>query len=388
MKLLFLPNWRVARLQTDDTRIQAPDKQVGGQGYWFFKYIKLIDSVDILDIGRGGWLRPIEKKLKFYIIQPVRAFVRRNDYDIVVSHGAQSGLMYELLCSFVSRKPIHVMFDIGGLNGDKDSPRQTRLLRYILRRRPWIVIHSSRQRSMYEKKYPELLERLRFFPFGADCDYFNQFLPASSEAASEAPAAWSAVSSTSFAAPEGSSEAPAASSGTSASEPYVLSFGYAKRDYATLIEAWRRLPATTKLRIVGWRPESVEGMPENVEFVGKVPMDELIRQIRASRFVVVPLPTFNYSYGQMSFLQSMALGKCVIVTETVSSFDYLRDAPGARLVKPYDVDDMACALRAFLSRPQQELDDYGRQNHRFVESRFNERSMAAALEGVMREAMK
>jgi glycosyltransferase involved in cell wall biosynthesis len=90
----------------------------------------------------------------------------------------------------------------------------------------------------------------------------------------------------------------------------------------------------------------------------------------------------------MSFLQSMALGKCVIVTETVSSFDYLRDAPGARLVKPYDVDDMACALRAFLARPQQELDDYGRQNHRFVESRFNERSMAAALEGVMREAMK
>ena len=360
MKLLFIPNWRVPRLQSDDARIQAPDKQVEGQDYWFFKYIRGIESLDIIDIGRGGLLRPVERKLKFYIIQPIRAFLRRNRYDVVVSHGAQSGLMYELLASFVWRKPKHVMFDIGGLNGDKDSALQTRILGYILRRRPTIVIHSSRQRSMYEKKYPDLLDRLHFFPFGVDCEYFAQFL---------------------------TDAAPASVDASPAEEPYVLSFGYAKRDYDTLIAAWRLLPADCRLRIVGWKPESAEGMPANIEFEGKVPMDELIRRIRAAHFVVIPLPVFNYSYGQMSFLQSMSLGKCVVVSETVSSYDYLRNAPGAQLVEPCNAEALAEAIGRYLALPQAELDRLGVANRQFVETHFNEQTMAEALERVIATAL-
>ena len=50
MKILFIPNWRVNRLSTDVPTIQAPDKQVQGEPYWFFKYFPEGTQVDIIDI--------------------------------------------------------------------------------------------------------------------------------------------------------------------------------------------------------------------------------------------------------------------------------------------------------------------------------------------------
>lgn len=98
--------------------------------------------MDVLDIGAPGTLQKLEKKIKFYIKQPIRSFRRRNDYDLVISHGAQSGLLYELLTSFVKHKPRHLMFDIGGLNGSRINKYETPLIRYALRHSPAIIVHS------------------------------------------------------------------------------------------------------------------------------------------------------------------------------------------------------------------------------------------------------
>lgn len=339
MKILFLPNWNVPVLDEDNIAIQAPDKLVKGEPYWFFRYFPQGTKVDVLDIGPDSYLQRIEKRIKFYIKQPLMALLRRNSYDLVISHGAQSGLVYELLSSFVKRKPKHILIDVGGMNGSRTKGLSTRLIRFALRKNPNIIIHSSQQISLYKEVYPSLVPFVKFVPFGADTDYFQS------------------------------------KSGVVEEENYFMSFGIAKRDYKTLIDSWKlaKLPNGVKLRIVG--DGSLVTDDPTIEIFDKVALHTLIEMIKRCKAVVVPLPTFNYSYGQMSFLQSMALSKMVIVTETVSSRDYLVEAPGALLVKPYDPNELSEAIKSVDMKPSEERVRLGGANLQFVKERFNEELM-------------
>ena len=86
MKILFLPNWQVHCLDEDDNSIQAPDKHIKGEKYWFFKYFPADTEVDIIDIRRTNILHKLEKKIKFYIWQAILAFFKSKNYDVIISH--------------------------------------------------------------------------------------------------------------------------------------------------------------------------------------------------------------------------------------------------------------------------------------------------------------
>ncbi len=331
-------------LDEDDKSLQAPDKYVSGSPYWFFKYFPKHTEVDIIDIGKKSWFRKIERKIKFYIEQPIRAFMHRNDYDIVISHGAQSGLVYELLTSFVKNKPRHLMFDIGGLNGARINGYETPLIRYALRKSPAIIVHSSRQLELYEKHYHNLVEKSTFVPFGADFDYFDEGLEINIK-------------------------------------KRVVAFGYAKRDSHTLCEAFSRVDDPEyELHIIGDTSLS-EQYAHNaaINFHCKMPINDLMNFIKESAIVAIPLPEFLYSYGQMSFLQSMALRKAMIVTETTSSRDYISKVPGVKTVKPGDVEDMRNALQCMMQKDKGELLYHGLMNAEFVRNDFNEKLMSQRI---------
>lgn len=343
MRILFLPNWRVSRLTTDDVAIQAPDKQVQGEPYWFFKHFPKDTHVDIIDIGSENWFRRIEHKMKFYIVQPWKAFRMRNRYDLVISHGAQSGLVYELLTSFVKRKPRHLMFDIGGLNGSRVNRTEMPLIRWALRKAPHIIVHASRQLRLYSAHYPKLVPNAIFIPFGNDVDYFT-------------PQA-------------------------TGMKKQILTFGWAKRDNDTLCKAFVGIADKLgyKLVVVGGGALKEQYPDSGIEFLDPIPLKNLVALSRESAFIVVPLPEYLYSYGQMSFLQSMALGKALIVTETTSSVDYISDAPGVEQVRPYDVQDMRAALQRMMNSDFATLQQRGLANREFVTKHFSERKMAERI---------
>jgi len=341
MKILFIPNWKLHFLDDDNETIQAPDKYVKGKPYWFFRYFPEDTKVDVIDIGKMNLFRKIEKKIKFYFCQPVKAFKCRNKYNIVISHGAQSGLVYELLCSFVKHKPKHIMLDVGGLNGARSNPLEVFMIRFALRKKPTIIIHSSRQISLYRTLYPQLVENVHFIPFGVDYDYFSRF------------------------------------ANEDKTKDYAISFGSYKRDYPTLLKAWKLLSNPKQLRIIGADISKYQmSIPENVSFTGKCHLSELINQINKSRCVVLALPEYNYSYGQMSFLQSMALGKVLIVTLTIPSIDYISDAPGVFSVEPNSPEKLADCIDKVFSLPEEKLKELGKANQDYVSSRFNEKQMA------------
>jgi glycosyltransferase involved in cell wall biosynthesis len=342
MKILFLPNWHVHCLDEDNNSIQAPDKYIKGEKYWFFKYFPADTEVDIIDIKRTNRLHKLEKRIKFYIWQAILAFFKSKNYDVVISHGAQSGLLYALLSSFRKKNPLHIIIDIGGLNGASESRFQAKLIGYALRKKPEIIIHSSKQASLYNKMYSWLSDKVTFIPFGIDCEYFENF----------------------------------PSYETNSSNTFI-SYGHGKRDYVSLIKAWNKVDSNFILKIIG---EALDINKSNqIQSVGKVPLKELLENIKSAYVIVVPLPVFNYSYGQMTFLQAMAMGKFVIVTETVSTIDYLENAPGAILVKPNSSNDLTNAINTTIKLGYSKIQRLGLENQKYIKDYFHEKIMAKQI---------
>jgi glycosyltransferase involved in cell wall biosynthesis len=344
LRVLFIPNWKVSSLEVDTPSIQAPDKFVKNLPYWFFRYFPIDTHVDVIDIGKMNIIRKIEKKMKFYICQPLKAFLFRNKYNVVISHGAQSGLFYEFLTSFVKQKPLHVMIDVGGLNGARSNFLEVALIRFAMRKKPTVVIHSSRQITLYQSLYPFMVDKVYFIPFGVDCDYFGGFAQVENIG------------------------------------DYAVSFGSLKRDYPTLLKSWKNYSITTPLHIIGVNSGPYQSLSsDSVFFFDKMPLLKLIKQIKGSRFVILTLPVYNYSYGQMSLLQSMALKKVVIVTFTVSTSDYIKEANGVFGVEPDSPEQLAAAVRHVLSLSHRQLIELGESNQNYLRAHFNEKNMAEKI---------
>ena len=340
MKILFLPNWSVVNSDTDIADLQAPNKYIKGKPYWFFKYFLGDTQVDIIDIQAKNRLHRIEKTLRFYIWQAILAFKRARRYDVVISHGAPSGLLYSLLSRIRREKrPLHIIIDVGSMNMGRNNRIETSLIKFALKSHPAIIYHSSIQQSYYETVYKGFIKQSRFIPFGVSIE---EFYPLNLLTAD-----------------------------------YVLSFGCGNRDYQTLLSAWQEIDTPIRLYIIG--ETSIESC-DNVVSLPKYPISVLKQYIAKSLFVVIPLPVFNYSYGQMSFLQSMAMGKPVIVTKTPSSIDYLQNAQGAFLVNPYDEADMKNKIEYLLAHKDL-LDDLGAKAREDIENlHFDEQTMAEKIQ--------
>jgi glycosyltransferase involved in cell wall biosynthesis len=97
-----------------------------------------------------------------------------------------------------------------------------------------------------------------------------------------------------------------------------------------------------------------------------------------ARFIIIPLPYLKYSCGQMSFLQSMAMGKSCIVTRTPSSEDYLTDNKDALFVRLYDPEDLAEKIDMLLHDGTMN-DNIGRNARQTIENRYNEKNMARGI---------
>jgi glycosyltransferase involved in cell wall biosynthesis len=341
MNILFLPNWSVHLLATDEITIQSPDKKVNGCPYWFFQYFPEHTHVDIIDIRSQNILHAMEKKIKFYLWQAVLAIKKDHKYDVVISHGAQSGLFYSLLNVFRKKKnrPLHIIIDVGGFNGGRTHKIETTLVKFALKSHPAIIYHSSIQKDLYETLYKGIIRQISFIRFGVN---IKEFYPLNQSA-----------------------------------DNYVLSFGYDKRDYPTLLKAWDRLDTDTRLYIIGVKTIRTETEKQIVS-LPRTDILTLKQYIAKSLFVVIPLPFYKYSYGQMTVLQSMAMGKPVIVTKTPSTVDYIEDGKGVFFVNPYDDIDLKNKIQ-YLLQHQKDLEAIGMEARSYVQNELNEEKMADGI---------
>lgn len=344
MKILMLVNWKVRYCQEKPADKQPPDYFVQGQPYWFFRYFQEKPEVDVVDISSFPWLERFEKdRIRFYIWQTLKVLPGLGKYDLILSHGMQSGVVLSLWRRFFPTKAKHVVFDIGSFNSAAESGFALRLMQFASKSIDGLIYHTGSQRTYYEKCFPWITEKARFVPFGTDLDFFD----------------------------------PRELTTTKEKDSYIICVGYAKRDWDTVVRAYQRLNTPVKLRLVGHVEEKYRDIP-GIEQLPFIPIKELINQIHNACFAVLPLESFNYSYGQMTLLQQMALGKCVVAARVPSLVDYMDDTT-AVMYTPGDAEDLAEKLNLVLTDSELR-GTIARNARRYLKERCNEQIMAAQIE--------
>lgn len=375
LKVLMLVNWKVEMTDHVPEGKQPPDYKVEGEPYWFFRYFKESVQVDVIDISSFPWLEKLEsKKLKFYIWQTFRAIPKLKNYDMVLSHGAQSGVMLCLWRRLFKGKIKHVLFDIGSFNSAAESGGALKLMQFSSKSLDGMIYHTSEQKKYYEKCFPWLTGKSKFVPFGTDSLFFK---------------------------PDSSKE----DKGMKESET-ILCVGYQKRDWDTLIAAYKQFAEVLlqkeqcdadkkcfpKLVFIGRDSygslQQIE-LPKGaeIETTPYVPLNELIQRIRKAEFCVLPLENFNYSFGQMTLLQQMALGKAVITAKVPSMTDYVEEGKNALLYEAGNAEQL-CERMLKLHQDEDLRECLGERAAAYVKNEHNEEKMALLIEDFLKKVMQ
>ena len=360
MKILMLVNWKVEYTDKPVKDKQPPDYVAEGKPYWFFRYFPGGSDVhvDVVDIRSFPWLERFEKnKIRFYVWQTLKVLFRLNEYDIVLSHGMQSGIVLCLFRRIFGKGSYqHIVFDIGAFNSARESGGSLRLMQFASKSLDGVIYHTQSQESYYEKCHPWLLEKSAFIPFGTDAEFFE---PGESRA----------------------------------EDSYILCVGFHKRDWDTLLAAYQELEKDDSgkagsgricLRLIGNR--NIKTDLSGVEVLDQVSVTELKRQIQNALFCVLPLRQFNYSYGQMTLLQQMVMGKAVIVADVSSIQAYKREG-NLLLYQPEDAVGLASCMKELILDAQKR-ETTGRKARESVLDHYNEQNMAKEIYAVLRKWMR
>lgn len=373
-KVLMLVNWKVDRTPGNPNGKQPPDHVEKGQPYWFYRYFEEQMQVDVLDVSSLPAIENFEReKLRFYVLQALRAIPKLHKYDLVISHGMQSGVVVSLWRRLFPGKCKHIVFEIGSFNSASESGGALKLMQFASRSIDGLIYHTGTQKEYYKKCFPWLADKARFVKFGTDSLFFGQ-----------KPEEGVAV----------------AVSGTE--KPFLLCAGYIKRDWDTLIKAYavfaQRMivqygedAVIPVLKLIGRAEcEAAEktSLPQGaqIQMVPYIPVQELMREIRKADFCVLPLENFNYSFGQMTLLQQMAMGKAVITAKVCSMLDYVEDGRNALFYQAKDVNDLAEKMKLLWTEPNL-CKALGECAAVYVRQEHNEKNMAEQIELVYREVL-
>lgn len=360
--VLMLVNWKVTYCDKIPAGIQPPDYNVKGQPYWFFRFMRPEFDVDVVDISAPRCVEMLERKIRFYIWQTLRVLPRLNQYDLVLSHGMQSGIVLALWRRLFGKGACrHVVFDIGAFNSGRRSGRALQLMQFASRSLDGVIYHTRIQEEYYEACHPWLKGKTRFIPFGTDTEFFS-----AGDASSQKGK---------IAEPESLSKE---------KDRYILSFGKIKRDWDTLLRAYELSERKLSLKIVG-NPELSSKDPR-VQILPPVPLADLQELIRGAAFCVVPLEVLPYSYGQMTLLQQMAMGKAVIAADVPSLVAY-HEGDGVLWYRPGDAAELAGTMNELADDPNL-CRKFGKKAEEAVQTRYNEEKMAEEIQAFLLDILK
>lgn len=353
MKILMLVNWKIEYCNSVPKSKQPPDYCIKGEDYWFYRYFKNKPEVDVIDISSFPALENFEKnKLHFYIHQGLKAVPRLDKYDLVVSHGMPSAVIVALWQHLFKKRVKHIVFDIGCFNSAAESGRIMKIMQKISKSIDGIIYHTKCQKEYYEKYYPWLANKSEFIRFGTDLEFFdNGKLKKSNDYGK-----------------------------------YIVCIGASRRDWDTLIKAYKLLDTDLELRIIGHTDEKYNGI-KGVKQIPFIPVTDMINQIYNARLCVLPLESFNYSYGQMTFLQQMALGKCVIAANVPSLNGYAEDKKTAVFYEAKNENSLADSVNFVLDNPKEEAKIISNARD-YLKNECNERIMAEQIENFYLKILK
>ena len=166
----------------------------------------------------------------------------------------------------------------------------------------------------------------------------------------------------------------------------VFAGGDSMRDYAPLVEAARHVSAPV---VIASRQRMRAPLPPNVR-AGPLPHPRFLEALRRASIVVVPFQRgLQRSAGQQTYLNAMALGKLVIVTDGPGVSEHLDHGRTALIVPPGDAAALADALGWALDPANGEAVARIREQARAVaRARFTPEAYVARLLQVVDAALR
>ena len=345
MRILLLINWKIRYCDEVPKDIQPSDYDCPQETYWFFKYFKNKPDVDVVDISAPEFVEKIEDKVRFHFFQTLKILFKFNQYDLIFVHGSNSAM---LLCAlkrvFHIKTPPILDVDISSFHQAYTSGLIHRLSQFSSKAFDYMVYHTSSQYGYYKDYFPWLKDRCKFIPFGVDYNYWKQ------KSYKDIPE----------------------------KKQYIVCVGYRKRDWNTLLEAFDRVDISEKLYLIG--NPNIKCENSKVKVLPFIPIDELMTYIVNSKFSVIPLDDFNYSFGQMTLLQQMALGVPILAADVPAIRDYCNFSRGVISYTPYDSDDLAEKLIQMSNFSEDIMNTMSEDNMTATKTSLSEQEMARQFE--------
>lgn len=350
MKILLLINWKITYTSEIPEDKQPSDYCCPKEKFWFFKYFENDVDLDIVDISAPKFIEKLEKKLHFHFYQTLKILKRMKKFDMIFVHGTDSAMFLGLLKRIFHLKlPPIIVVDISSFHKADEKGLIYRLCRFTSKAFDYLVYHTSTQKEYFAKHFPWLLDKSSFIHVGVDFDYWNN---KKYEISNER-------------------------------DTYCVCVGYRKRDWKTLIEAYEKSNIDKKLYLIGNPNLKVEN--PNIKVLPFIPVEELMNYIYNSSFSVIPLDDFNYSFGQITLLQQMALGTPIISADVPALRDYFSQSKGVLTYKPYDASDLSEKLKEICNKNKNEIEYMKQENINVTKGILSEKSMAKAFERICLE---
>jgi glycosyltransferase involved in cell wall biosynthesis len=113
----------------------------------------------------------------------------------------------------------------------------------------------------------------------------------------------------------------------------IFAGGDSLRDYGTLVDAARGLAAEVTIATRNTELLERHDLPSNVR-VEAMPHERYVARLRESPIIVVPLVATTRSAGQTTYVNALAMGKLVVVTDTLGVRDYVEPGETGLVVPP------------------------------------------------------
>jgi glycosyltransferase involved in cell wall biosynthesis len=168
----------------------------------------------------------------------------------------------------------------------------------------------------------------------------------------------------------------------------VFAGGESMRDYGPLIEAVAGLDAP--VRIAADREVLPPGaLPRNVR-TGRVSHREFVDLMQRASVVAVPLAaSTDRSAGQQTYLNAMAMGKPVVVTDALGVRDYIESGRTGLVVPVGDAEAMRDAIAWALDPAHRvKVEEMGRLARTEARERFSPEAYGASVVRVVVEALQ
>jgi len=164
------------------------------------------------------------------------------------------------------------------------------------------------------------------------------------------------------------------------SNPFILAVGSAKRDYATFIEAVKKLGYKT---IIITAPHALQNipLPRNVSVKSNLSISECRQMVQKARINIIPLDNKSTASGQVTVIEAMMLGKAIIATNSIGTIDYVTSDTG-HLIKENDLMDMCNAL-TYLWENEQERKRLGNNARNFAIKEFSSKTAACKINKIL-----